>query len=63
MDNEFGPVDLTDVKPDKLPRLIDVPGVKELVEAAYRAGVIDRVEWPFDTTDDLIAEYMKALEA
>ncbi len=41
MDNEFGPVDLTDVKPDKLPRLIDVPGFKELIEAAYRAGFRD----------------------
>ncbi len=64
MSNEFGPVDLTGVKPDKLPRLIDLPGVKELVKAAYRAGYTERDDWPCDKAarDWLADEYMKALE-
>ncbi len=42
--------------------ITDLSGVKELIEAAYRAGVINRLDWPFDNTDDLVAEYMKTLE-
>ncbi len=71
-DNEFGPVDLTGLEPDKLPRLIDMPGVKELVEAAYRAGyqqALDLTNLPLsahldvrDQEENYIYEYMKVLE-
>ena len=70
MDNEFGPVDLTGVKPDKLLRLIDIPGVKELVEAAYRAGFRDGAGCGENNTyhlkryeENSVYEYMKALKA
>ncbi len=69
MSDEFGPVDLTDVKPDKLSRLIDIPGVKELIEAAYRAGFRDGAGCGENNTYQLkvyeknsVYEYMKALE-
>ena len=68
-DNEFGPVDLTRLKPDKLPRLIDIPGVKELIEAAYRAGFDEGYNHPviadysYIYRDNYACEYMKALEA
>ena len=38
--------------------IIDIPGVKELVEEAYRSGVKESKEWPLDKIDDLTAEYM-----
>ena len=67
MDNEFGPVDLTGVKPDKLSRLLDMPGVKELIEAAYRAGQEYENSSEYTCTkefkDKAIYEYMKTLEA
>ena len=67
IDNEFGPVDLTGVKPDKLPRLIDLPGVKELVEAAYVAGLdTEEDEWIYPFSADykikLVSDYMKAFK-
>ncbi len=68
-DNEYRPVDLTGVKPDKLSRLIDLPGVKELVEAAYRAGFLDGASCGENNTYQLklyeensVHEYIKALE-
>ncbi len=64
MDNEFGPVDLTGLEPDKLSRLIDLPGVKELVKAAYRAGCMKGGEWLNGAREqEALDEYMKALEA
>ena len=71
MNEEYGPVDLTGLKPDKLPRLIDIPGVKELAEAAYREGYkigfrngnpsIPEYENAYRTK--YFYEYMNALEA
>ncbi len=53
--------------------IIDLPGVKKLIEAAYRAGyqeVLDLVKPSFslyrdikDYEDNYVYEYMKALEA
>ncbi len=73
MNDEFGPVDLTGVKPDKLSRLIDLPGVKETAETAYRAGyqqALDLANLPLsahldvrDQEENYVYEYMKALEA
>ena len=68
MSDEFGPVELTGVKPDKLPRLIDLPGVKELIEAAWRNGFregrkLARAKFPQLYEDNYVYEYMKALEA
>ena len=70
MNDEFGPVDLTDVKPDNLPRLIDLPGVKELVETACRAGFRDGAGCGENNTYQLklyeensVHNYIKALEA
>ncbi len=69
MNDEFGPVDLTGVKPDKLPRLIGVPGVKELVKAAYITGMRFALKDYFDDADrmeyenGMVEGYMKALEA
>ena len=68
-DNEFEPVDLTGVKPDKLPRLIDIPGVIKLTEAAYRAGFDAGYNHPVTADysyiyrDNYACEYIKALEA
>ena len=62
-DNEFGPVDLTGLEPDKLSKLIGVPGVKELIEAAYRAGCLKGGEWLNGNREqEALDEYMKALE-
>ena len=69
MSDEFGPVDLTGVKPDKLSRLIDIPGVKKLIEAAYITGMRFALKDYFDDADRMAYEngmvegYMKALEA
>jgi len=42
--------------------LINVPGVKEMVQKAYRQGVKDRNFYRYDKTIKLLREYMKALE-
>ncbi len=60
----FGPVDLTGLKPDKLPRLIDLPGVKELIEAAWRKGFnkgrgLAGAKYPKLYEDNYVFEYMK----
>ena len=69
MNDEFGPVDLTGVRPDKLPKLIDLPGVKELIEAACRAGFRDGAGCGENNTYQLklyeensVHNYIKALE-
>ena len=44
------------------PRLIDLPGVKELVEKAYRDGYEEAAGDP-DYLRNCVYEYMRALEA
>ena len=63
-DNEFGSVDLTGIKPDKLPRLIDMPVVKELVDTLRT--LVDAIDWvggkdSFST--ERAHRILKALEA
>ena len=66
-DNEFGPVDLTGLEPDKLPRLIDIPGVKGLLRRACRIGLREGLEYDkYDRhaqlyTDVMIDKCMKIL--
>lgn len=62
----FGPVDLTDLKPDKLPRLIDLPGVKELIETAWRDGFCEGrglagAKYPKLFEDNYVFEYLRHL--
>lgn len=41
--------------------ITDLSGIKELIKTAFRAVVINRLDWPFDNTDDLVSEYMATL--
>jgi len=42
--------------------LIDIPGVREMVERAYRDGVKDGHFYRFDKPRQLAKEYIKSLE-
>ncbi len=60
----FGSVDLTGLKPDKLPRLIDLPGVKKLIEEAWRDGFregrgLAGAKYPKLYEDNYFYQYMK----
>ena len=61
-----------DICPQAIPRqdysprnpipIIDIPGVKEMVEKAYRAGAKERRLGYHHEVNDVVDEYMKALE-